>query len=152
MKILVLTITLIFSAQISYARYIKTEIAKGKQEIAIPILEVKEGKKVLINEKNHIGYYEFSIKNFNENNISEIGFLYTIEIISNIKEFVKFELYDEKRQIELKNLKTEPILIKGSEKIEQKYKLKIIYNDEMTTEKNISEKIQIKVHSEQEKI
>lgn len=151
-RIIVLTIIFICSVQISYARYIKTETIKGIQEIARPILTVEEGKKVLINEKNNVGYYEFSIKNYNEKYVSEIGFLYNIQIISKIGEIVKFELYNQEGMVELKNLRTEQILIKGKEKIEQKYKLKIIYNKEAFCEKSILEKIQIKVNSEQEKL
>ena len=38
-----------------------------------------------------------------------------------IKDIVKFELYNEEKQVKLQDLKTEPILIKGNNKIE-KYK------------------------------
>lgn len=150
LKIIGLTIIFASCTQISYARYTKTEIAKGKQEIATPILIVKEGEKVFINKENNIGYYDFSIKNYNEKNVSEIDFLYNIEIISKIEDVVKFELYNQEGLINLDNLRTEQISIKGKEKIEQRYKLKIIYKDGI--DKNISEKIQIKVSSEQEKI
>ena len=42
------------------------------------------------------------------------------------KEGKKFELYNEDTQIPLKNLKTSQIQIAGNEKVEQKYKLKMI--------------------------
>lgn len=114
-------------------------------------MEGKDATK--ISEINNIGYYEFSIKNFKESNISETGFLYTIEILSNTDESIQFELYNEESQIELNNLKTQPIMIRGNEKEEQKYKLKVIYDNEKgTVGKNILEEVQIKVHSEQEKI
>lgn len=122
--------------------------------VAKPIFVV-EGKeeKTEISEINNIGYYEFSIKNFNESNISETGFLYTIEIISDTDESIQFELYKEDTQIPLKNLKTEELSIKGKEKIEQKYKLKIIYNNTQgENKKEILEEVQVKVYSQQEKI
>lgn len=114
---------------------------------------VEGGKTTQISETNNIGYYEFSIKNFNETQISEIGFLYTIEIISDIGETVQFELYNEERQIQLKNLKTEKLSISGNQEIEQKYKLKVIYDSSKeNTGQDIYKKVQVKVHSEQEKI
>ena len=104
-----------------------------------------------IDKINNTGFYEFSIKNFNSKKISEIDSEYTIEIISDIKDVVKFELYNGEKQIQLQNLKTEPILIKGNNKIKEDYKLKIIYNDVNNIKSNIISNIQIKIHSEQEK-
>ena len=136
----------------SYARYIKNECLNIVQEIANPVLEVKEGEIIKIDKINNIGFYEFSIKNFNSKKISEIDSEYTIEIILDIEEAVKFELYNEEKQVKLQDLKTEPILIKGNNKIEENYKLKIIYNDVKDIKSNIMSKIQIKIHSEQGKI
>ena len=148
----------------SYARYIKNECLNIVQEIANPVLEVEEGKIIKIDKINNTGFYEFSIKNFNSKKISEIDESivinnpknqilsdYSIEIISDIKDVVKFELYNGERQIQLQNLKTEPILIKGNNKIKEDYKLKIIYNDVNNIKSNIISNIQIKIHSEQEK-
>lgn len=149
--IVILILTVMFSCHISYARYIKSERLCVVQEIANPILEVKEGSMIKIDNENNIGIYEFSIKNFNSKKISEIDSEYTIEIISDIKDVVKFELYNGERQIQLQNLKTEPILIKGNNKIKEDYKLKIIYNDVNNIKSNIISNIQIKIHSEQEK-
>ena len=150
--IVILIIVAIFSANISYARYIKNECLNIVQEIANPVLEVKEGEIIKIDKINNIGFYEFSIKNFNSKKISEIDSEYTIEIILDIEEAVKFELYNEEKQVKLQDLKTEPILIKGNNKIEENYKLKIIYNDVKDIKSNIMSKIQIKIHSEQGKI
>ena len=150
--IVILIIVAIFSANISYARYIKNECLNIVQEIANPVLEVKEGEIIKIDKINNIGFYEFSIKNFNSKKISEIDSEYTIEIVSDIEEAVKFELYNGEKQVNLQDLKTEPILIKGNNKIEENYKLKIIYNDVKDIKSNIMSKIQIKIHSEQGKI
>lgn len=85
--------------------------------------------------------------------MSETNFLYTIEIISNLDEKIQFELYNEDTQIPLENLKTPQIQIMGNEKVEQKYKLKIIYNNtEKNNGKEILDEVQIRVCSEQEKI
>ena len=79
--------------------------------------------------------------------------MYTIEILSNTDESIQFELYNEETQITLENLKSQQISITANEKIEQKYKLKVIYDSTKGTNgKDILEEVQVKVHSEQEKI
>lgn len=125
----------------------------SSNSVARPIFIV-EGKDVTkISEINNIGYYEFSVKNFNESGISETGFLYTIEIISDTDESIQFELYNGETQIPLENLKTEKLSIIGNEKVEQKYKLKVIYDNTQGSEgKEILGEVQVKVHSQQEKI
>ena len=144
---------ILLSTHIVYAKYISTDKISSALSIAEPIFIVEGKETTKINEINNIGYYEFSIKNFNETNISEIGFLYTIEIISNIDESIQFELYNEETQILLENLKTQELSIKANKKIEQKYKLKVIYDKTKGSEgKDILEEVQVKVHSEQEQI
>ena len=69
------------------------EKREAMQEIAKPILSVEEGKNVEITEENRIVYYEFSIKNFKEESVSDISFWYTIEIISSLKDIeVEYKL------------------------------------------------------------
>lgn len=151
---MLLTIAIIFiSTHIVYAKYITTEKIRATIGIAKPIFIVEGEETTKINEINNIGYYEFTIKNFDETNISETGFLYTIEIISNTDETIQFELYNEEAQIPLENLKTQKLSISGNEKIEQKYKLKVTYNNANGTDgKDILEEVQVKVHSEQVQI
>ena len=141
------------STHIVYAKYITIDKISGAFTVATPIFIV-EGKEITkISEINNIGYYEFVIKNFNETNISKTSFWYTIEILSNTDESIQFELYNEDKQISLKNLKTEQLSIMGNEKVEEKYKLKVIYDKtKATIGKVILEEVQIKVHSEQAKI
>ena len=139
--------------QITYAKYISEENSSLKFEIAKPIFIVDGKQTTKISEINNIGYYEFSIKNFDETNISETGFFYIIEIVSKTDDSIQFELYNEEKMMQLNDLKTEKIYIKGNEKIEQKYELKVIYDKTKGTQgKDILEEVQIKVHSEQEKI
>ena len=141
------------SAHIVYGKYITVYKINSSLSIATPIFIVDGGEATKISEINNIGYYEFSIKNFNETNISETGFLYTIEILSNTNETIQFELYNEEIQVPLENLRTKELSIKGNEKIEQKYKLKVIYDSTKGAVTNdILEEVQIKVHSEQQKI
>ena len=62
-----------------------------------------------------------------------------------------YYVYQEDNEIALENLKTDKLYIKGQEKTENKYTLKITYNETNNLKGN-SEKVHIKVHSEQEKI
>ena len=109
-RILLICITIIMFAKNSYARYIKTDNLKGKQEIAIPIMEIEKSEAINITDEND-RYYEFWIKNFKGDKINEIKQFYTIEIVSNINEYMQFELYKEDQEIILEKLKTQPILI-----------------------------------------
>ena len=154
LEISILTIVIILlSTHAVYAKYITADKISSTFNIAKPIFIVEGKETTKISQINNIGYYEFSIKNFNETNISETAFLYTIEIISNTDESIQFELYNEETQIPLENLKTQQLSIIANEKIEQKYKLKVIYDStKESSGKDILEEVQIKVHSEQENI
>lgn len=146
-------ITIILFTHVVYAKYVTIEKINSIFKIATPIFIVEGKEKLQINELNNIGFYEFSVKNFKENEISETGFLYSIEIISKLENILEFELYSEDSIIELNNLKTEKILISGNKKIEQNYKLKIKYNNLYENiNEDIWDEVQIKIHSEQEKI
>lgn len=151
--ILITIIMTVLCTRVAFSKY-KTSIKFNKNlEIATPIFIVEGTETSKISAINNIGYYEFVIKNYNETQVSETGFLYTIEIISNTDESIKFELYKDDEQVELENLKTSNLTINGNEQIEQKYKLKVIYDKNLGTNgKDILEDVQIKVHSEQEKI
>ena len=135
------------------AKYTIFKKLEHKMNIAQPIFLVEGNEIAKIDSINNIGYYNFSVKNYNEINTSKVGFVYTIEIISKLDETIKCELYKNDKEIELKNLKTDKMSIKGNEKIEEKYKLKIIYNkDNETKQKDILEEVQVKIHSEQVEI
>lgn len=151
--ILITIIMTVLCTRVAFSKY-KTSIKFNKNlEIATPIFIVEGTETSKISAINNIGYYEFVIKNYNETQVSETGFLYTIEIISNTDESIKFELYKDDEQVELENLKTSNLTINGNEQIEQKYKLKVTYDKNLGTNgKDILEDVQIKVHSEQEKI
>jgi len=154
MEIIVLTIIIILlSTNMVYAKYISVDRLNSIISIATPIFVVEGKETTKISEINNIGYYEFSIKNFNETQISETGFLYTIEIISKIHESIQFKLYNEGIEIPLENLKTHQLSIVGNDKVEQIYILKIIYdNTKLNDGKDILEEVQVKVRAEQEHI
>lgn len=158
--ILAAIITTIFiisvATGITLAKYQDGVILSKETQIAKPIFIVEGGEASAVNAVDTIGYYNFTIKNYDENQISDVGFKYNIEIISKANDAIKFKLFDENNQeIELKNNKTADIKInrKDKEKEERNYKLQIIYEkDADIEEKDIIEQIQVKVHSEQQKI
>ncbi len=135
------------------AKYTTTEKIDNKLEIAQPIFQVKGTEIAKINSINNIGYYDFIVKNYDKEKIGEVDFLYTIEVISDIDDSVKFELYKNGQLISLKNQKTEVMSIKGNIKTEEQYRLKVTYDETKGTNgKDILEDVQIKIHSEQGKI
>ena len=153
MLIILIIILILLILQISFSKYKSQKQYNQEMKIAEPIFIVEGKETTKISAINNIGYYEFSVKNYRNEEISETGFLYSIEVISQTDDSVKFELYNEENQIELDNLKTKQIQIVGNEKTEQKYKLKVTYDNTLGTKgKDILEEVQIKVHSEQEKI
>lgn len=143
------TIIILFAPTV-YAKYITIEKISTLFNIATPVFIVEGEEAIPISENNNIGYYEFSIKNFNETTVSATDFYYTIEVIVNTEIELDFELYRDENLIQLENLKSEKLLINGNEKVEQKYKLKVIY-DGSEEEKNqdVIGDVQIKIHSEQ---
>ena len=135
------------------AKYTTTEKIDNKLEIVQPIFQVKGTEIAKINSINNIGYYDFIVKNYDKEKIGEVDFLYTIEVISDIDDSVKFELYKNGQLISLENQKTEVMSIKGNIKTEEQYRLKVTYDETKGTNgKDILEDVQIKIHSEQGQI
>lgn len=136
--------------------FAKFEVTKNllvKTDIAVPVLEVEGTETTKVSAINNIGYYDFSIKNFNQENVSDVSQNYSIEIVANLDEAVKFELFQDNQPVELNNNKTKDIFIEGIEEKEHKYRLKVSYdNSKNNLQKDILEDVQIKVHSEQAKI
>lgn len=155
LKILIITPAIILLlTHIVYAKYFSIDRASAEISIAKPVFIVDSKESTKISEINNIGYYEFSIKNYDEkDNISHVGFIYTIEIIANANDAIQFELYKGEDIVELINMTTAELYINGNEKVEQKYKLKVIYDNSKNIDgKEILEEVKVKVHSEQENI
>lgn len=151
-NIVVVIIVLLMLSNTVYAKYIKTEVLNGKQEIAKPILNIQKGEIVQINNENTEGEYKFTVVNYSEQEISDIGFEYTIEVILKNKDIIEVELYNSNGIVPMNEYITEKIEIKGKQKIEHQYTLKIKYNKEKERSEAIIENLQIKINAEQEKI
>ena len=146
-------ILVLFIAGCSIGKSITEYVLQSKAEIATPILEVSSNPKINITAVNNIGEYKFKVTNFKEDKISDVNLRYYIEIKANVDDSVKFLLYKNDQEINLQNLCSEYVTIEKGKKQEDNYTLKIIYDkDKSSNVYDILERIQVKVHSEQEKL
>lgn len=151
--IIVFIVILLLLSGYSMAKVIDEKIIKVNAEIAQPMLIIENNPSVDITAKNSYGEYVFKIKNYNEKNqITQADLKYYVEIISNNDNSINLELYQENNKINLTNNKTDYIHIAKGQKIEREYKIKIKYDkNNIENANDIIEKIQIRVHTEQEK-
>ena len=128
----------------------------GKAEIANPIVEVYSNPKINITDENQQGIYTFFVRNYNEDGkITDVKMRYVIiiqdTIDSKLKDTIKYELYKNGNKIDLKDESTAKMDLVNNKQQEDKYELKIFYDkDASNFMQDIMEKIQIKVHSEQQ--
>ena len=147
---IVFIVIILFLAGCSIGKSITDIILVSETEVAKPILEVKSNPEIDITASNNIGEYEFRVLNYNEKELSEVNLKYFIEIKADVDESIQFYLYKNGQEIKLNNLCTDYMLL---EKGEEKYLLKVIYTKKGSQNmEDILQKIQIKIHSEQQKV
>lgn len=157
-KIIIISILLIimvlFLVGFSMGKAFSKTMINGNAKIAKPIIEVENGKEVEITSKDNKGYYDFVVRNFNsQGEVNEANLFYNIEVISDLSEAIEVKIYKENLELKLENNKTEEMRLSHSVKQEDHYKIEIIYNkDKNLSLEEIIQDIQIKVHSEQEKV
>mgnify|MGYP004604035493 CR=1 FL=1 len=151
--IVIFTVMLVMFGGYSMAKIMDEIVIKANAQIAEPILTIENNPAIDITETQNYGEYSFKVKNYNEQNkLSETDLKYYIEIISAQDKSIKIELYQDDKKIDLLDNKTEYIQISKNKKEEREYKIKITYANDNTEQLNdIVEKIQVKVHTEQEK-
>ena len=148
---LIIILLLFFSGFSIGKAYSNTQI-NGISEVAMPILEVENGKTLKIDNQNKEGTYDFKIKNYDENGkINQVDMDYYIEILPINNKAISFELYKENKKVEITDNKTNKFTLEKGTKKEDNYKIKIIYDEDKNTTENILEEVQIKVHSEQKR-
>ena len=146
-------IVIIMLCGYSMAKCIDEYIIKGRMKIAEPILEIENNPIIDITESQNYGEYIFKVRNYNnKDKVTETDLKYYIEISPRLDNSIELELYQDENKIELSDNKTEYIKISKNQKEEIEYKIKISYdkNNKIAVE-DILEKIQVKVHTEQEK-
>jgi len=135
------------------AKYqVSSNIVEGNK-VAMPILKFEGSEAIQIDSINTSGKYRFSIKNYDDKNVSDVSQNYIIEIKSNTNKEIEFKLYRDNKEVGIENKKTKEIHIENSKKIVHEYELEINYlKDRDTSETDIVEDVYINVHSVQEKI
>lgn len=127
----------------------------GNTEIANPIIEVESNPKINITDENQQGIYKFLVRNYNnEGKMTDVKMKYVINIEDTIdeklKDTIKYELYKNGNKIVLNKNSTEKMEMPNNKQQEDIYELKIFYDKVASSfMKDIVEKIQIKIHSEQ---
>lgn len=146
-------IVIIMLCGYSMAKCIDEYIIKGRMKIAEPILEIENNPIINITESQNYGEYIFKIRNYNnKEKITETDLKYYIEISPKLDNSINLELYQNEDEIKLTDNKTEYIKISKDQKEEREYKIKISYDkSNKIAVEDILEKIQVKVHTEQEK-
>ena len=148
-----MVLILFFSGYSMGKEYSHTKI-QTTAKIAEPIMVVESSPKINMDGEKEKEAYCFKVKNYKENNaITQVYLQYYIEILSETEESISFKLYKNQEEIKLEKNKTTAMKL-GKEKVQEDcYQLEILYDKEKnTTDKNILQEIQIKVHSEQFKI
>lgn len=137
----------------TFAKSIESVMIKATSQIAEPILVIENDPSLDITAIENEATYNFTIKNYNENEkITDIKLKYYIELSSNVDESIDIKLYEHENEIQLNENITEYIEVSNKEKEEKQYQIKVKY-DESKSESisEIMEKIQVRVHAEQVK-
>ena len=150
--IIIFIISMLFVGY-TFAKSIESVMIKATSQIAEPILVIENDPSLDITAIENEATYNFTIKNYNENEkITEIKLKYYIELSSNVDESIDIKLYEHENEIQLNENITEYIEVSNKEKEEKQYQIKVKY-DESKSESisEIMEKIQVRVHAEQVK-
>lgn len=154
--ILFIVIILLFTGY-SMGKSINEILINYQAEIAQPILEVRSNPSIDITDTETEGSYTFYVRNYDGNGKkSDVDIQYLVEIQDTIDERLKntmnYELYKNGQKIEIKEQKTNLMEIHHQNLQEDTYVLKIKYNkDASRYKKDMLDKIQIKIHSQQVK-
>lgn len=150
-SILFLIIILILTGN-AIGKSISDVFINANAQVATPIFAVKTNPEIDILKLNDTAEYQFEVVNYENDQITDVEFSYTIEIISNFDEYVDFTLFRNGIELNLENNKTKQIDMAKAKLTEHKYTLKITYDEsKINSITEIIDNIQIKVHSEQSK-
>ena len=144
LKIIVIFFVILIISNKNIAKYIEKINIISKTKIAKPIINIEKDEKIIITKidlEKEIEY-KFKIKNYNEDKVSSVEFLYYIQLESDIlEELVNYTLVDleENKEIELINNRTQNIKMLN-EKYEKEYMLIVKLKEE-----NLNGNINIKI-------
>lgn len=146
--LLILTILLGILVGISFSKYQSKLVGQAFANVAKPVLEVRREQSLLLTALAPKASYVFEVRNYKEDTLNQVEMEYYIEIISNTDEAIDFTLFRGDEEIPLNNNITKKIKLEKEEKQTHSYCLEITYdNTKGELGKDISENIEIKIHS-----
>ncbi len=146
--IIILLLSWLFLGGRTFSKYKKNINASSLTEIAKPILNVEGDRKIKIDGIEDT-LYNFSVKNYDGSDISEVDMNYFIEIVNNSKADLEFILTKNGKDINLTNNKTDLISSSGLERQTDEYQLKIKYHNNPAIVEDIDGSVQVKVEAVQ---
>lgn len=146
--IIILLLSWLFLGERTFSKYKKNINASSLTEIAKPILNVEGDKEIKIDGIEDT-LYNFSVKNYDGSDISEVDMNYCIEIVNNSKADLEFILTKNGKDIKLTNNKTDLISSSGLERQTDEYQLKIKYHNNPAIVEDIDGSVQVKVEAVQ---
>ncbi|MFG6318370.1 MAG: hypothetical protein K1W33_00675 [Clostridia bacterium] len=144
--IIILLLCSLFLGGRSFSKYKKNFNVSSSTEIAKPILNVEGDSNIKIDGIEDT-IYDFSVKNYNGSNVSEVDMNYYIEIVNTSKADLDFILTKNGKTVSLKNNKTDLISLVSTIKQTDDYQLQIKYNNNPAILTDIDGSVQIKVEA-----
>ncbi len=145
--ILILILCWIYFSGKSFSRYKTTVTSNSITQVAKPVFIVDGDNNIKIDGIEDTTY-NFCVKNYDSNNISEVKTKYYIEIINNSKASLDFELFDkENNRITLNENKTQIFELNKEIKQNDNYILKVKYENDPAITDVIQGNVQIKVEA-----
>lgn len=111
--------SLFSNSKFSFAKYIDSNRFSINIKTAKPFFIVEGDKEILIDKYGSVNDYQFTVKNYDDSNISEVSFNYNIEIVTD--EIVKTQLFYDGNLVDT----TKSFTLPHSKKEEHKYLLRI---------------------------
>ncbi len=146
--IIILLLSWLFLGGKTFSKYKKDINASSSTEIAKPILNVEGASDIKIDGIEDT-IYNFSVKNYNGLDVSEVDMNYYIEIVNNSKADLEFILTKNGQPINLNNNKTDLISSSSLNRQSDDYQLKIKYHNNPAIVEDIDGNVQVRVEAVQ---
>ena len=144
--LILIIIMLVFWGGRTFAKHTKHVNSRGISEVAKPVFVVDGARNIKIDGIQDT-IYDFSVKNYNGDEISEVEMEYYIEIVNDSEADLEFVLTKSGQSINLENNKSSLISLLSAQKQKDDYQLQIKYSDDSNIISDIDGNIQIKVEA-----
>lgn len=137
----------------SMAKYKEIINLSSEAEVATPVFIVDGLDNITVDGTAEQSIYNFTVRNYEGDDISDVGMEYYIEIVNDLGSVLSFNLSKDNKPVNLKNNKTENIKISGENKGQDNYQLAINFNKEQSQDDvDVKGEVQVKVVAVQEEI